>query len=264
MDCVTPSDPSTKLSTSQILGSLEKKGWHLENRFCLGHDSQDAGEKLTAICSEVGTPIGHDADGKIVWDIKAREPQKGASAVITYSEHNHEADLHTDSQYNDYPEDYFSLLTLKRAACGGGESSLLTLSDILVELSDTPVGREVLNILNETEFPFIVPAVFKKDPEKEFEFVRGRVINQEAHEIRFRVDTIEKALAHDPGLCTAAQVRAFNFFKNLVRTTKQTRHFFLNDGDLIFINNKTTLHGRSSFTDPERHLLRVRMNKFAA
>jgi len=36
---------------------------------------------------------------------------------------------------------------------------------------------------------------------------------------------------------------------------------FLQPKDLIFINNKTMLHGRGQFTDADRHLLRIRMNK---
>jgi hypothetical protein len=42
--------------------------------------------------------------------------------IKTYSEHSHEAELHTDGQFIHYPEDYFSLLTLKKADCGGGVS----------------------------------------------------------------------------------------------------------------------------------------------
>jgi hypothetical protein len=42
--------------------------------------------------------------------------------------------------------------------------------------------------------------------------------------------------------------------------SKQIKRFHLQPGDLVFINNRTTLHGRTAFDDPKRHLLRVRLN----
>jgi len=93
------------------------------------------------------------------------------------------------------------------------------------------------------------------------EIVFGPILEQD--EIRFRVDTVEKALEVNPKLCTDRQLWAFQYLVKLVRSTNRTKKFFLEDGDLVIINNKTTLHGRSSFTDANRHLLRVRMNKYS-
>ena len=73
------------------------------------------------LCSAITKPISHDAHGTTVWDIKSNTSVTTLEqGIVTYSEHNHEADLHTDSQCSEYPEDFFALLTLKQATCGGG------------------------------------------------------------------------------------------------------------------------------------------------
>lgn len=242
-----------------VLTSLNGNGWTIIRNFAEGTSLAEQRTLFVELCQLIGKPVGHDRDGKIVWDIKSRHPSKDAHAVVTFSEHNHEADLHTDSQYSSYPEDYFALLTLKRANCGGGESSLLTLPAILEELNYTDEGRRHLRVLEQTDFPFIVPNVFRQNPGGAPEFAFGPIIRP--NEIRFRIDTVEKALAYDSGFCSDEQIAAFSFLKNLVRNSSSTMHFFLEDNDLIFINNKTMLHGRGSFTDTARHLLRIRMNK---
>jgi len=243
----------------RISNALNDSGWILIPDYEPALKGVELEKAYLALCEEVGIPIGHDREGTIIWDIKSRGAGGDGNKVITYSEHNHEADLHTDSQYSEYPEDYFGLLTLHKARCGGGASYLLSLEDLLRELASTPAGREAIEVLQTTNYPFIVPNVFRKKTGDEPEFNFGPVLRE--GEIRFRIDTFEKALAVAPGLCTPRQLSAFNILKEYVRSSPSTKTFFLEDRDLIFINNKTMLHGRGSFTDADRHLLRIRMNK---
>lgn len=243
----------------RVVTALNTVGWILIPDYEPDLEGVALGEAYRALCEEVGMPVGHDRAGTIIWDIKSRDAGSDGNKVITYSEHNHEADLHTDSQYSEYPEDYFGLLTLRKARCGGGESYLLSLEDLLRELSSTAQGREAMKVLRTTNYPFIVPNVFRKKAGEEPEFNFGPVLRD--GEIRFRIDTFEKALAAAPNLCTPRQLSAFRFLKQHVRASPSMKTFFLEDRDLIFINNKTMLHGRGSFTDSSRHLLRIRMNK---
>ena len=212
------------------------------------------------ISKAVGVPKGHDANGRIIWDIKSNP--KSDNLIKTYSEHSHEAQLHTDSQYSEYPEDYFGLLTLQKASCGGGISYLLSLSEVLEELRELPNGEKIISTLSNTEYPFIVPNVFKKGDGKEQEFNYGPILRD--NEIRFRVDTFEKALLQLDGYCTQEQLDAYEALKDIVLHSDKIAYFFLEERDLIYINNKTMLHGRGQFTDDKRHLLRIRMNKFEA
>jgi len=223
-------------------------------------DIEHSKKAFLEISSKIGQPISHDGQNSIIWDIKSNP--KSDSLIKTYSEHSHEAELHTDSQYSEYPEDYFGLLTLKKARCGGGRSLLLSLKDILSELRELPDGLKTEKILRESDYPFIVPNVFKKDNSKTVEFNFGPILR--SNEIRFRVDTFEKAIANRPDLCSEQQLEAYQALKSIILKSKNTKYFYLENRDLIFINNKTMLHGREGFTDSERHLLRIRMNKLDA
>lgn len=249
----------TKSFIGRIKKDLDTIGYILIKNFEVNvADIENCRKEFLETSKLVGTPIPHDANNTIIWDIKSNP--KSVSFVKTYSEHSHEAELHTDSQYSEYPEDYFGLLTLKKADCGGGLSYLLTLKDILEALRTLPNGNEIETILRETNFPFIVPNVFKKTKNKDHEFNFGPILRD--NEIRFRVDTFEKALDYDSSLCTAEQIQAYKVLKKIILETKKTKKFYLEPNDLIFFNNKTLLHGRSLFTDEKRHLLRIRLNKF--
>jgi alpha-ketoglutarate-dependent taurine dioxygenase len=214
-------------------------------------------ENFLKLSELIGKPISHDENNSIIWDIKSNDASE--SFVKTYSEHSHEAELHTDSQYSFYPEDYFGLLSLVKADCGGGLSYLLSLDKILIELAKLTNGEEIITILTETDFPFIVPNVFKKDKSKKYEFNFGPILRQ--NEIRFRIDTFEKALKVDASLCSSEQLMAYKALKKIIEDKEIISSLQLNPRDLLVINNKTMLHGRSEFTDKKRHLLRIRMNK---
>lgn len=241
-----------------ILKELDSTGYVVLRNFNVDvANINECKHKLLEISELIGNPIGHDANNKIIWDIKSNP--KSDSFIKTYSEHSHEAELHTDSQYSNYPEDYFNLLTLKKADCGGGLSYLISLKDILEELKGAPNGLQIEKTLRETNYPFIVPNVFKKSQKEGHEFNFGPILRDQ--EIRFRIDTIEKAIAYDATLCSAKQIDVFKAFKHLILSSKRKIVFHLEPKDLIFINNKSMLHGRSPFTDNQRHLLRIRMNK---
>lgn len=243
-----------------IREALANKGFFIIKNFHNERSDIEGSKRIfLAISEKIGQAISHDGQNSIIWDIKNNP--KSDSLIKTYSEHNHEAQLHTDSQYSAYPEDFFGLLTLKKAQCGGGRSLLLSLMDILSELRKLPDSLKIEKILRESDYPFIVPNVFKKNYSKNLEFNFGPILR--SNEIRFRVDTIEKAIANRPDLCTKQQIEAYQALKGVILKSKNTKYFYLEDRDLIFINNKTMLHGRESFTDSQRHLLRIRMNKLS-
>ncbi len=242
-----------------IKEKLDKQGYVVyKNWINTTSTLEEAKASFLEISKMVGEPISHDVNNSIIWDIKSRPTSEGG--VITYSEHSHEAELHTDSQYSTYPEDYFGLLTLKRASCGGGLSLILTLDDILRELRSNANGEEVESILRNSDFPFIIPRVFKRNQMSEDpEFNFGPILRD--NEIRFRVDTLEKSIELYPEFCSTQQVEAYRLLKKIILESASIKRFYLEDGDLIFINNKTVLHGRTQFMDQDRHLLRIRMNK---
>ena len=255
-------DYPSDIRGSMLLDHLIQDGCVLLKKFDIDETNLSSTRALfTSLCESIGDPISHDAKGTIVWDIQSRTSGTNKKdGVVTYSEHNHEADLHTDSQYSEYPEDYFALLTVCPASCGGGQSYVLTLDDLLEDLNSNAQGKSAIEVLSNTSFPFIIPHVFKLNSHQDSqEYNFGPILRED--EIRFRVDTIQKAIELNPDFCTNDQIEAFDFLVSTIRSTAKTQKFHLDVGDLLLVNNKTILHGRSSFSDDRRHLLRVRMNK---
>ncbi|MGY5351700.1 TauD/TfdA family dioxygenase [Wenyingzhuangia sp. IMCC45533] len=244
----------------KISQDLENVGYVIVKDFYIDvNNIEESKQKYLEISELIGKPVGHDANNKIIWDIKSNP--ESVSFIKTYSEHSHEAELHTDSQYSSYPEDFFGLLTLKKANCGGGVSYLLTLKDVLDDLRSLENGFEIEKTLRTTNFPFIVPNVFKKTKNEGHEFNYGPILRD--NEIRFRIDTFEKAIIQRSDLCNNEQISAYKVLKEIILNNSKTLNLYLEPKDLIYINNKTMLHGRGEFTDNDRHLLRIRMNKFS-
>ncbi len=216
-----------------------------------------AGRQLLGLAAKLGAPVPQDSAGKLVWDIKVNPAAAGK--VATFSEHSCEACLHTDNQYSNYPEDYMVMLSIRQARCGGGQSNLLALEDILASLRATAEGRRCLQILLTRDYPFVVPTVFNRKPGGALEFVFGRILTENG--IRYRADTLQKGLDANPAFKTADRVLAFDFLTRLIENSPGRLAFHLEEGSAIFINNTTMLHGRGAFTDSSRHLLRVRMKR---
>ena len=103
-----------------------------------------------------------------------------------------------------------------------------------------------------------MPDVFKENPSGPPEFAAGYLLKN--GEMRFRVDAVERALAIDSLLCSEEQIEVFNYLKDTVINSKAIVRTYLEKHECLFINNKTMLHGRTRFTDQDRHLLRIRFN----
>lgn len=190
-----------------------------------------------------------------IWDIK---PRKNIGSFPTFSEHNLEAPLHTDSQYLIKPEKYVSLFVIKKASCGGGETIVLRFEDILNTLPKSIQGKECLKILKNSLFPFATPSIFC---EHESHLILAPVISNEGS-IRYRFDTIKQGLR-----CSSfsdkekvTRIWALNFFRKHIDNHPCILKLSLNDGEVLFLNNQKLLHGRTGFTDSNRHILRIRMN----
>ena len=251
-------DCSDVVLAERIKDRLHRYNYALVKGFRIDtNDIESSAERFSKLASHIGKPEGHTKEGSLVWHVKSK---KVVSKVATFSEHAGEAMLHTDTQYRDTPEDYIALCVLQAAKCGGGVTYLLPISSILDELLLLPNGCEVIGILQETMYPFIVPSVFRNGKKGIDEFVYAPILKNET--IRFRIDTLELGIAAHMDSLSKEAVGAFLLLKSIVTTSKSIRRFSLSPGDIIFIDNKRCLHGRSAFEDNERHLLRIRMNKF--
>lgn len=210
---------------------------------------------LYALAHLVGRPTATDPrDRRALWDIKAREYH--GDYFPTFSEHDREADHHTDTQYYPNPERYLLLYAVRAARCGGGLNTFATGEAILNRLGDIPAGRDALRLLSGTDLPFRIPSAFADSDEPQFTWAP---VIAEVPLLRFRSDTLFDGERHFPALDWARLRAALDLFVAAAQSV-QTEPALLADDELVFVNNHETLHARTAFSDADRHLIRIRMH----
>lgn len=211
---------------------------------------------LFAFSACIGIPTATDKiDRRVVWDVKVRE---GKSAT-TFSEHSDEADLHTDAQYFPQPERYMMLYVVSSARCGGGISTLRDLRCIRSGLQESSEGRWARAHLVDRELPFRVPGVFTETGGADKLEVTFAPIFSTRPAIRFRSDTLKKGLALHPVLDTPELRRAIGILERELAKKEKLFSMHMPADSLQIVNNHEALHGRTPFSDHQRHVLRVRM-----
>ena len=244
---------------ADLLAEVDQRGYLVLTRTGFKSETlQDCYDHLLDFCQALGKPLPHNADPtSLVWPIK---PVPGVNrAFNTHSELSAFAELHTDSAFSSAPDDYFCLYSLNPARCGGGETLLLSAEDFCADLASTSEGREAEAIFRSEPFPFAVPTVFQGTGDLKRPYVEALVL--EGPTIRFRADVIERAVTDHGASVTPQQRSALTLAKRLCEGSKKLQCFALPEDAMIIINNKTMLHGRTAFSDDERHLLRVRLHR---
>jgi alpha-ketoglutarate-dependent taurine dioxygenase len=213
---------------------------------------------LYALSIALGYPTPTDPrKGRLLWDVKARSLPKGHFA--TFSEHDDRADLHTDTQYYEHPEDYFLLYTIRAARCGGGQSMLCSGYDIQAQLQETSEGREAYEMLSTYSFPFRIPTTFTQSGTVQAVETTLAPIFGIKPFIRFRMDTLEQGFQSRPDLDIPEARAALRVLMHVLENKVKVLKHYLEDDDLMICNNHTALHGRTMYLDQQRHLIRVRM-----
>lgn len=125
--------------TDTIVHALDNEGGIIvSNLFESISDVTQIKQELYQLCERIGVVSNHNSDNTPIWDIL---PCDSESQYSTFSENASEAELHTDSQYRELPEDHFALYCIKKASCGGGLSIFLSVNDVMTELNQTNKGR---------------------------------------------------------------------------------------------------------------------------
>jgi alpha-ketoglutarate-dependent taurine dioxygenase len=219
----------------------------------------DRSKLLYAFSLSIGYPTPTDTrKGKILWDVKHRKLPTGS--FVTYSEHNHYADLHSDSAFSLYPEKYFLLYTIRAARCGGGESLVCDGRAVKDYLFTSEEGREVYEILSTVKFPFWVPSTFNNLEKAGSTKVYFSNIFSEEPLIRFRLDSLKKGFELNPHLETPEVLNAVKVFLDALECKVGIEKYYMPDDALVICNNHRMIHGRTSFQDRDRHLIRVRIS----
>ena len=193
-----------------------------------------------------------------MWDIKAQ--QKPDGYVTTISENNYEADLHTDTQYYPHPEKYTFLYTVQPACCGGGITLLRDVACVKRKLNATDDGKWALQHLSTHAMPFRIPTTYTRTGRQdEVEITFAKIFGDDIA-IRYRKDTLEAGLKACPALDTTENRRAINILQSALEDVADMAIVRLNPDSMLLTNNHRGLHGRTAFVDPERLLIRVRID----
>lgn len=222
-----------------------------------GRPPAERSRLLYAFCLALGFPTpSNQRQATLLWDVKPR-PVLG-DRPPTFSEHSDEADLHTDSQSYPTPEELFILYTVRAARCGGGASFFLSVDALEETLAATAEGRDALEALREPAFPF---AISVTGEESNPEAVTVGAILGDSPRVRFRRDVVEHGFTVRPDLATPRSTAAVRTLLEVMAKQAPVVTRVLPDDAVAVFDNHAVLHGRAGFTDPERHLVRVRMAK---
>lgn len=216
---------------------------------------------LYAIALTRGFPTSTDQrTGRVAWDVRAKPVAQHDARFTTFSERVGGAEMHTDSSFYPMPEEQFMLYVVSAARCNGGESLLIDVDDIQRELQKTREGRIAYSLLTTREVPFRVPAVYAAQDGNVEYYLAPVFRHDDGLTIRWRYDSIMKGLAARPDLGSPELVDAVELVNEIVERQAPRFHRRLPDDTLLWADNHHTLHGRAVYSDPARHLIRIRIS----
>ncbi len=218
---------------------------------------------LALLAAVIGTPTATDvATESIAWEVRHRDDLPPHHRP-TITERRGPAELHTDSSYRHQPERYVLMLCVRPAGDGGGASTVVAGREFVHHAAEFLANNgHDPTILRTTLFPFRVPATFTKSGTgRALELIHAPVVADRPL-VRYRRDTMEEGLT-----CERAQLPVHSHVLAAARhavdsTMKVT--VMLRSGDLLAVNNHEVLHGRTSYHDASRLLIRVRAADHAA
>lgn len=213
-----------------------------------------------ALAVLLGDPTANVPFDNVLWDVQNKGDQK--SGHTSFSENERKADYHTDSASLPIPEHFFFLYAVRAADCGGGISLLRDGRTLKNQLEQTPNGREAVRVLSETRLPKRIPEAFRKyaDIAADGNFY-APVVSEQEPMWRWRKNGLRRGLASNPEYDTPEVRRALATVSDLLDSAPDEIRAVIPTDGILIIDNHITLHGRTAFTDPERHLLRLRFHK---
>ena len=196
---------------------------------------------------------------RVIWDVKAAE--EDARKFSHFSQAPDEAQHHTDSTIVPIPERYFLLYAVNQAECGGGLSMLRDGRQVIEVLEQTDEGRAAVQTLRDTPLPIRIPKAFRRKygstASDGYSYVP---VFAEKPMWRWRKDKIEQGLVKHPESETPEVRKALDTVADqLADLTNELRQALPTDG-IVVIDNHVAFHGRTAFTDKNRHLLRIRFH----
>ena len=163
----------------------------------------------------------------------------------------HESErLHTDTADWEPPVELISMVCVRADPAGGGCSRVLDIDSIRHEVKDQ-LGAEVLERLERESVPWQLASYCGGT-------VQWRPILTK-RSVCWRRYTIDMALDSTGATLSPEMLEALESFENVVSQTPRTIEFLMREGELLFSDNRRTIHARtpiSTGTASDRLMIR--------
>ena len=163
----------------------------------------------------------------------------------------HESErLHTDTADWEPPVELISMVCVRADPAGGGRSRVLDVDTIRSEVTER-LGQPTLDLLDTEPVPWQLAPYWGGG-------VQWRTVLTKTS-ICWRRYTIDMAVDSTGATLSAGMLNALERFEELVSTTPRTLDFLMQEGELLFSDNRRTIHARTpidSGTNSNRLMIR--------
>jgi len=198
----------------------------------------------TRASAALGRLLPQDGAGTLVREVRYRGVGLGEGATGRYSDSRTGGNLHTDAPHRPGTvPDYFALACVRQAPVGG-DLLLVRLSDVLERLSAHPEVLETLHRPVHFDTRDDSPGAPRTVLRPVLDSAGGRT---RVHYLREYIEIGHRQPGVQP--LSAEQERAFSLLDSLLDSPALWTRGRLRAGEMIFIDNRWTLHGRTEFQD---------------
>ncbi|MFD0267659.1 TauD/TfdA family dioxygenase [Streptomyces sp. NPDC127106] len=211
----------------------------------LGHLNEEQARRFTVAVSELaGELLPQDGAGALLRDVRDRGVRLGEGATGRYSDSRQGGSLHTDAAHRPGRlPDIFTLFCLRQAV-SGGSLVMVHVADLLDILRDHPRELATLRLPVHFDTRDDTPGVPLTTERPVFVYRGGR---ERMYYLRDYIE-IGHRHPHVPPL-TPEQVKALDLLDSLLDRRDLQTHGRLQPGEMIFIDNRSIVHGRTAFQD---------------
>lgn len=149
--------------------------------------------------------------------------------------------LHTDTADWETPVELISMICVNADKSGGGRSQILDVDTVRSEV-DKKLGAEVLELLEQQPVPWQLAPYFGGG-------VTWRTVLSPTS-ICWRRYTINLALTSEGATLSPEMIDALDSFEKVVANASVTVDFLMGESELLFSDNRRTIHGRTQLADP--------------
>ncbi|MDT5063194.1 MAG: hypothetical protein QOH63_3653 [Acidobacteriota bacterium] len=169
---------------------------------------------------------------------------------ISSSRGGHESErLHTDAADWETPVELISMVCVRADRGGGGRSRILDVDTVRDEVKNR-LGDETLELLETEPVPWQLAAYSGGG-------LKWRTVLTESS-ICWRRYTINLALESEGIKLSDEMLTSLDAFENTISTTSRAVDFLMHEGELLFSDNRRTVHARTPITEGASDRLMIR------